>query len=78
MNNIIKFIENKNGYIISNNKNEIIFMLCSKYYYIVKKEGKNYIVTKNKKDKGKYILVSPQIKRNTQNSIINFLKYVKN
>ena len=78
MKNIIKFILEKNGYIISNDKNQIIFMLCTKYYYIVRKINNKYIITKNKKDKNNYVVVSPQIKRDTQKEIIFFLKSVRN
>ena len=78
MKNIIKFVLEKNGYVISNNKDELIFMLCSKYYYIVRKINKKYIITKNKKDKNNYVVVSPQIKRDTQKEIIFFLKSVRN
>lgn len=78
MKNIIKFILEKNGYIISNDKNQIIFMLCTKYYYIVRKINNKYIITKNKKDKNNYIVISPEIKRDTQKEIIFFLKAVRN
>ena len=78
MNNIIKFISEKNGYIISNDKDQIIFMLCTKYYYIVRKINNKYIITKNKKDKNNYIVISPEIKRDTQKEIIFFLKAVRN
>ena len=78
MKNIIKFILEKNGYIISNDKNQIIFMLCNKYYYIVRKINNKYIITKNKKDKNNYIVISPEIKRDTQKEIIFFLKAVRN
>ena len=78
MKNIIKFVLEKNGYIISNDKNQIIFMLCTKYYYIVRKINNKYIITKNKKDKNNYIVISPEIKRDTQKEIIFFLKAVRN
>lgn len=78
MKNIIKFVLEKNGYVISNNKDELIFMLCYKYYYIVRKINNKYIITKNKKDKNNYVVVSPQIKRDTQKEIIFFLKSVRN
>ena len=78
MKNIIKFILRKNGHIISNDKNQIIFMLCTKYYYIVRKINNKYIITKNKKDKNNYIVISPEIKRDTQKEIIFFLKAVRN
>ena len=78
MKNIIKFVLEKNGYVISNNKDELIFMLCSKYYYIVRKINNKYIITKNKKDKNNYIVISPEIKRDTQKEIIFFLKAVRN
>ena len=78
MKNIIKFVLEKNGYVMSNNKDELIFMLCSKYYYIVRKINNKYIITKNKKDKNNYVVVSPQIKRDTQKEIIFFLKSVRN
>ena len=77
MNNIIKFISEKNGYIISNDKYQIIFMLCTKYYYIVRKISNKYIITKNKKDKNNYVVISPEIKRDTQKEIIFFLKAVR-
>ena len=78
MNNIIKFISEKNGYIISNDKDQIIFMLCTKYYYIVRKISNKYIITKNKKDKNNYAVISPEIKKDTQKEIIFFLKSVRN
>lgn len=78
MNNIIKFISEKNGYIISNDKDQIIFMLCTKYYYIVRKISNKYIITKNKKDKNNYVVISPEIKKDTQKEIIFFLKSVRN
>ena len=78
MNNIIKFISEKNGYIISDDKDQIIFMLCTKYYYIVRKISNKYIITKNKKDKNNYVVISPEIKKDTQKEIIFFLKSVRN
>ena len=78
MKNIIKFVLEKNGYVISNDKNQIIFMLCTKYYYIVRKINNKYIIKKKKKDKNNYIVISPEIKRDTQKEIIFFLKAVRN
>lgn len=78
MRNISKYVLSKKGYIIEESKEKIIFMLCTRYYYIVKKVNNHYVITKNKKDKKHYIAVSPEIKRDTQNSIIHFLKCCRN
>ena len=78
MRNITKFVLEKRGYVISNNKNEVIFMLCPRYYYIVRKNQNKYVITKNKKDKKNYIVVSPEVERATQAEIIFFLRTVRN
>ena len=78
MNVIKKYIKSKRGYIIEDQKDQLIFILCARYYYIVKKINNKYIITKNKKDKKNYIVVSPEVCRRTQGEIVNFLKSVRN
>ena len=78
MRNISKYVLSKKGHIIEESKDIIIFMLCTRYYYIVRKINNSYVITKNKKDKSKYIIVSPEVKRDTQSSIIHFLKCCRN